>query len=126
MNKIRISRCAANKSVARALSHSRKSKRKTSPQQRQAENDERAVNCEICGVIQKLGLGKSAHELWLCTDKQVSGRGRRVAIVGRMNCRASNHLYETESGCGFRGRMHIQNLDRLDRKSLIPMPFLNQ
>jgi hypothetical protein len=32
-------------------------------------NEEGTMNCEICKVIQKLGLPKSAHELWICTDK---------------------------------------------------------
>ena len=27
------------------------------------------MNHEICNVIQQLGLPKSAHELWFCTDK---------------------------------------------------------
>jgi hypothetical protein len=53
------------------------------------ENDERAMNCEICKVIQKLGLRKSVHKLWLCTDKQMLRRRRRVAIVERTNRRLS-------------------------------------
>jgi hypothetical protein len=45
------------------------------------------MNCEICKVIRKLGLLKSAHELWLCTDKQMPCRRRRVAIAERTNRR---------------------------------------
>ena len=45
------------------------------------------MNCEICKVIQKLGLRKSAHELWLCTDKRMPRCRRRVAIVERTNRR---------------------------------------
>jgi hypothetical protein len=41
------------------------------------------MNCEICKVIQKLGLRKSAHELWFCTDKAMPRRRRRVAMVAR-------------------------------------------
>jgi hypothetical protein len=52
-------------------------------------NDERAMNCEICKLIQKLGLRKSAHDLWLCIDKQVQRRRRRVTIVERTNRRLS-------------------------------------
>jgi hypothetical protein len=42
-------------------------------------NEEGTMNCEICKVIQKLGLRKSAHELWLCTDKAMRRRRRRAA-----------------------------------------------
>jgi len=45
------------------------------------------MNCEICKVIQKLGLPKSAHELWFCTDKVMPRRRRRVAMVQRRNRR---------------------------------------
>jgi hypothetical protein len=47
------------------------------------------MNCEICKVIEKLGLRKSVHKLWLCTDKQMLRSGRRVAIVERTNRRLS-------------------------------------
>ena len=46
-------------------------------------NEERTMNCEICKVIQKLGLPKSTHELWLCTNKGMPRRRRRVAMVER-------------------------------------------
>jgi hypothetical protein len=50
-------------------------------------NEEGTMNCEICKAIQKLGLPKSAHELWFCTDKGMPHRRRRVAMVQRMNRR---------------------------------------
>ena len=50
-------------------------------------NEEGTMNCEICKVIHKLGLPKSAHELWFCTDKGMPRRRRRVAMVQRRNCR---------------------------------------
>jgi len=53
------------------------------------ENDERAMNCEICKLIQKFGLRKSVHTLWLCTDKQMPRRRRRVGIVEQTNRRLS-------------------------------------
>jgi len=28
------------------------------------------MNCEICRTIERLGLEKSAHDLWYCADKQ--------------------------------------------------------
>jgi hypothetical protein len=39
-------------------------------------NEEGIMNCEIRKVIQKLGLPKSAHELWFCTDKGMPRRRR--------------------------------------------------
>lgn len=50
-------------------------------------NEQGIMNCEICKVIQKLGLPKSAHELWFCTDKVMPRCRRRVAMVQRRNCR---------------------------------------
>ena len=46
-------------------------------------NEEGIMNCEICKVIQKLGLPKSAHELWFCTGKVMPRRRRRVAPAQR-------------------------------------------
>jgi hypothetical protein len=89
MNKMRTSRCAGDKLVGRGLLRRCRSKSKTIAQQRQTRDHEAAMKCEICRLIQKLGLGKSAHELWLCTDKQLPRRGRRVAVVDRMGRRAS-------------------------------------
>jgi len=62
------------------LSLGGRSKKQTSRQQRHPGNDEHAMNCEICKVIRKLGLRKSAHKLWLCTAKQMPRRRKRVAM----------------------------------------------
>lgn len=62
------------------------------------EQPRKAVSCEICAVIQKLGLRKSTHALWLCTDKQMPRRCRRVAIIGRTTVGLANHLHESEFG----------------------------
>ena len=28
------------------------------------------MSCEICEVIEKLGLNMSSHDMWFCVDKQ--------------------------------------------------------
>jgi hypothetical protein len=72
-----------NKSAAIGLSNSGGSKN---------GNEERTMNCEICKVIQKLGLPKSTHELWLCTSKGVPRRRSRVAMV-EQRTRRLQHLF---------------------------------
>jgi hypothetical protein len=72
--------CRVRIGATSVYQNGRRSKKQTSGQQRQPGNDEHAMNCEICKVIRKLGLHKSAHELWLCTAKQMPSRRRHVAI----------------------------------------------
>ena len=69
-----------NKSAACGLSNSVNRRPQVT---KTTETEEGTMNCEICKVIQKLDLRKSAHELWFCIDKAMPHRRRRVAMVER-------------------------------------------
>lgn len=43
-----------------------------------------AMKCEICRVIDKLGIPPSAHDLWFCPDKE------RQTATGCVDCKYDN------------------------------------
>lgn len=47
------------------------------------------MECEICRTIERLGLDRSAHDLWFCTDPQPTARAALGARIKELGVKAA-------------------------------------
>ena len=55
------------------------------------------MNCEVCKVIEKLGLDMSAHDMWFCVDGQSDRRDIEFSVCLLETNTLRGHINEAES-----------------------------